>query len=593
MKTITKYTDIKIICDKAMELANIDINEALSLGERALSTCESVYCVEEIIKAKVYHTLQVIYYLKNEYEKSYTYGNLSIIQLDTEKDEENIVQAANIFRYLSLVSASLGNFDKEYTFALKSKELAFLSDDNLLKYNSLETLIFCSYYKKRYDDQLNLLKISIELALKLNNNSLLSVCYNNIADIYINLNQLPLAKAAIDNCKKYRDKNITKKYQIEFTYTQGEYELKSNNKKDALVLFEKVLDYIDSDYYTNTLCKTVLSVSKIYRENKNYSQAITILSATLHRIESTKFNVCKSDILLEISKNYELLEDYSKALNNFKAYNNIVNNNLKNIDKTDNNKLGIIYSTEEIKHESEYLKLKNKEQKNTIYKLKNELEKSLDATLKSILELVRTRSIETTNHINRTKHFFKALADKLLENKLFIDELNSENIFYMIKASQLHDIGKIGIPDSILLKAEKLGEEEFEIMKSHTTTGYTALNRLQKQIGDSVFFSYALDIAHTHHERWDGLGYPRGLKGSEIPLCGRIMAVIDVYDALISKRAYKDPLPHSETIKRIKKLSEKNFDPVICSVFVKNHNIFREIALDLVDCYEEYESLKR
>lgn len=220
-----------------------------------------------------------------------------------------------------------------------------------------------------------------------------------------------------------------------------------------------------------------------------------------------------------------------------------------------------------------------------------ELELTQDVTIESMGTLAEYRDPETGGHIIRTKRYVKALALKLKENPKFSDFLTDHTIELLHKSAPLHDIGKVGVPDHILLKAGKLTPEEFEEMKKHTIYGRDAIRKAEKRLGSQSFLKFALELAESHQEKWDGSGYPNGWKGEEIPLAGRIMAVADVYDALISKRVYKDPIPHSKSVEIIKEGSGTHFDPDIVASFVEISEKFREIALENTDFEEEKKSL--
>lgn len=156
----------------------------------------------------------------------------------------------------------------------------------------------------------------------------------------------------------------------------------------------------------------------------------------------------------------------------------------------------------------------------------------------------------------------------------------------LFKSAPLHDIGKVGVPDAILLKPGKLTDEEFATMKTYCELGYQALLRAEKLFeteSKPSFLSHARDIAYTHQEKWDGSGYPRGLKGEEIPLSGRIMAVADVYDALICKRVYKPPFPHEKAVNIIEEGSGSHFDPDVAAAFLEIHESVKKIAEELAD----------
>lgn len=207
-----------------------------------------------------------------------------------------------------------------------------------------------------------------------------------------------------------------------------------------------------------------------------------------------------------------------------------------------------------------------------------QLELTQEVTIRTLASLAETRDSETGAHLIRTQNYVRILAMKLLNLGKYVDKLNQRTINDMYKSAPLHDIGKVGVPDNILLKPGKLTEDEFEEMKKHTIYGKEAISKAESTLGENSFLSFAGEIAYTHHEKWDGSGYPRGLKGEEIPLCGRIMAIADVYDALISKRIYKPAWSHDRTVETIREGLGTHFDPIIAKIFLKDHQEFQKIA---------------
>jgi putative two-component system response regulator len=202
-----------------------------------------------------------------------------------------------------------------------------------------------------------------------------------------------------------------------------------------------------------------------------------------------------------------------------------------------------------------------------------------DVTMVAMGSLAETRDNETGNHIRRTQRYVKALALRLAGLPRFRDFLTPGNIELLHKSAPLHDIGKVGIPDHILLKPGKLTPEEFTIMKTHTTIGRDAILAAEKMLDSSTsFLRLARETALSHHEKWDGSGYPLGKAGEDIPVCGRIMAVADVYDALISKRVYKESFPLEEAVAIIRDGSGKHFDPDVVSSFLEIQDQFQDIA---------------
>ena len=212
-------------------------------------------------------------------------------------------------------------------------------------------------------------------------------------------------------------------------------------------------------------------------------------------------------------------------------------------------------------------------------------------TIESLATLAEYRDPETGGHIKRTQNYVKALAVHLKDHPRYRDELNDETIELLYLSAPLHDLGKVGVPDHILLKAGKLSDEEFEEMKKHTVYGHDALLITEQKLGEDTFLRYAREIAYTHQEKWDGTGYPLGLKGEDIPLAGRMMAVADVYDALISKRVYKPPFPHEKAVQIIIEGKGKHFDPDLIDAFVELKETFRNIALTFADYEEERQML--
>ncbi len=207
-----------------------------------------------------------------------------------------------------------------------------------------------------------------------------------------------------------------------------------------------------------------------------------------------------------------------------------------------------------------------------------------DVTILAMASLAETRDNETGNHIRRTQNYVRAVAVKLKEHPRFSNFLTDENIELLYKSAPLHDIGKVGIPDRVLLKAGKLTDEEFAIMKTHTTMGRDAIAAAEEKLDVThSFLRFAREIAYSHQEKWDGTGYPEGLSGDDIPLPARLMAVADVYDALISRRVYKPPFSHEEACKIIKDGWGTHFDPDVVDAFLEIADECHEIARRFVD----------
>lgn len=208
-----------------------------------------------------------------------------------------------------------------------------------------------------------------------------------------------------------------------------------------------------------------------------------------------------------------------------------------------------------------------------------------DVTIMAMASLAETRDSDTGNHIRRTQHYVKVLAQHLRKHPRFASVLDDDRyIALLFKSAPLHDIGKVGIPDRILLKPGKLTFEEFEVMKTHTTLGRDAIQAAEEHLGMKVeFLNLAKEIAYGHQEKWDGSGYPQGAAGEAIPVGARLMAVADVYDALISRRVYKEGMPHDKAAAIIVQGRGQHFDPDIVDAFVAVQDQFIAIAQRFAD----------
>lgn len=206
-----------------------------------------------------------------------------------------------------------------------------------------------------------------------------------------------------------------------------------------------------------------------------------------------------------------------------------------------------------------------------------------DVLLFALAKLTESRDNDTGMHLDRMREYCRILALELSSWPKYRDEIDGEYIQLLYLTSPLHDIGKVGIPDAILQKPGRLTPEEFEIMKTHTTIGGETLQAVTLAHPEARYLAMARDIAFTHHERWDGTGYPFGLAGKDIPLCGRLCALADVYDALTTDRVYKKKMPHEEARKIILEGSGNHFDPDIVEAFVRREEQFVRLAKALDD----------
>jgi len=300
------------------------------------------------------------------------------------------------------------------------------------------------------------------------------------------------------------------------------------------------------------------------------------------------------DINMPRMNGFEVLE----ALRNHPEYKNIATLVLTNYDEIDNEMRGLDLGAVDyirkplnmrslLKRVELHIKLKNardelEQQNNILEKTVRERTResvlTRDVTIHALVGLLEIRNIESSNHTKRTQLMMRALCNNLRMQEPFSSILTEAYSIELFDTTPLHDIGKVGIPDHILLKPGKLTPEEFEIMKKHTTYGVDALCCMGKESDSLSFIRTASEIAGSHHEKFDGTGYPLGLKGKEIPLSGRLMAIIDVYDALVNKRVYKPAFTHEEAMKIIYDDRGKHFDPDITDAFFKIQAEFKSIT---------------
>ena len=253
------------------------------------------------------------------------------------------------------------------------------------------------------------------------------------------------------------------------------------------------------------------------------------------------------------------------------------------------NHLLLANTKRELKRHNEELELLVADRTQEIIRREEQMIAAQSATITAFCALAETRDNETGNHIRRTQRYVKALAEELSAHPRFNKILDDETIRLLYKSAPLHDVGKVAIPDAILLKPGKLTPVEWEIMKTHCAAGRNVIATSAREFGDgdASFLSYAAVIAYSHHEHWNGQGYPLGIAGEEIPVCGRLMAVADVYDALITKRVYKEAYPHDEAVRMMVAERGAHFDPAMIDAMLSISDQFDAIAHQYQDGINE------
>jgi len=224
-----------------------------------------------------------------------------------------------------------------------------------------------------------------------------------------------------------------------------------------------------------------------------------------------------------------------------------------------------------MKDYADNLEIKVRDKTSEVYNLQN-------AVLSTVADLVEFRDKHTGGHIYRTQQYLQALVEEMIQSGIYADEISKWDMDFFLPSAQLHDVGKIAITDLILNKPGRLTPEEFEIMKTHVPVGVDAIEQIMRKTKEHAFLNHAVLIAGTHHEKWDGSGYPVGLRGTSIPIEGRLMAIADVYDALISERPYKKAFSHDEACRIIEEGAGSHFDTVLVDVFRIVKSQFETIA---------------
>jgi len=219
-----------------------------------------------------------------------------------------------------------------------------------------------------------------------------------------------------------------------------------------------------------------------------------------------------------------------------------------------------------------------------VEKKTSDLMKTHEQMLETMANIIEYRSLESGLHIKRTRQLAKIMIDAMLLDPEYHRELIDTQYDSIVKASVMHDIGKVGIPDDVLLKPGKLTPEEFDVIKTHTTIGSNVIMDISSSLtDDAMYLKHCADICLYHHERWDGTGYPQGLKGYEIPLSARVLSIVDVYDALVTERCYKKAIPHEEALKIIEEGAGTQFDPKLVGIFLEQGDKFKDLELNFSD----------
>ena len=240
----------------------------------------------------------------------------------------------------------------------------------------------------------------------------------------------------------------------------------------------------------------------------------------------------------------------------------------------------IVQQKKDLQNYANHLENMVREKTAAIFNLQNTVRET-------VADMVELRDNSTGGHVSRTQLYMKALMDTVVAEGIYADEIEGWNIDLFLQSAQLHDVGKVAITDLILNKPDKLTRDEFEIIKTHVSAGVEVVEKIMRHETEQAFLRHALFVAGTHHEKWDGTGYPTGLKGREIPLEGRLMAIVDVYDALVSERPYKRAFTHEEACKIIEDGAGTHFDPLLVGAFQKVKDEFGMVTKEVSRANQE------
>jgi len=539
--------------------------------------------------------LQRFNYINSRYEVSYNYGLdlLSIVE-DYDGDDKLII-LSRVNRFLAIVCDMTGDIELALKYAKKACDYAVKSGDNRENANTLVTLAVIHENSEDYNAQLELFQKALHYYEELGNKDEIALIKNNLADTHRKLKKYAIAENLISDALRIEEENgITYRYPS-YLNTAGVLFYDQNRLEDAKRYLLKAIEVYHDFNNTKAQVNSYMRLGSVLWKLQDFEASEYYIYESLKLAKENKLSKYEYLAHKELTNIFEESSHFERAYNHLRQY-------IEIRDKVIDERTSRRFKMEQIayesklakreaalaKREAELAKLKSKYLEQQVASHVEELLITQDVTIQTIAALAETRDTETGNHISRTMMYVKTLASLLKESEDFKDQITEDMSELLHKSAQLHDIGKVGVPDSILLKPGKLTEEEFEEMKKHTEYGRNALQIAENALGDNSFMKYAREIAFTHHEKWDGSGYPLGLKDEDIPLSGRIMAFADVYDALISERPYKRAFTHEEAISIIENDLGTHFDPRIGALFMSNHKMFEQIAKDFDDAVEQY-----
>lgn len=571
---------IHSMLENAVTLIKEDTDKALDLAYQAEAVLDELKTHEIYAKIAVpfFTELQRLHYISSEYEKSYDYGTMSLELIDAYKETDHLIIKTKIHKLIAVVADLLGDHSQAIKYAKSSLDYAIESGDLLQRAHAMITLAILHENTSDHGAQLELFLKAQQIYEKHGNDKDLAIIKNNLADTYRKIKKYDIAEQYIsDSLQIEKRSGITYKYPS-YLNTAGDIFYDNNQLELAEQYYRKAIKVYASYENLKAQVYSLMRLGCTLWLSGRTSEAIEYMDASLELANT--HNLQKNIYIAhrEFTKVFEKTQSFEKAYKHLKQYMEIkdvlIDNRVKRRLKIEQH----AYKTKLARQEAEMEKLKSALLEQQVASQLEELMLTQDVTIQTLAALAETRDSETGYHIRRTMLHVQTLVSLMKKTERFKDQITPDMTELLHKSAQLHDVGKVGVPDSILLKPGKLSHEEFDRMKLHTKLGHDALSIADTSLGNNSFMRYAREIAYTHHERWDGTGYPEGLKEEDIPLSGRIMAIVDVYDALMSKRPYKEPLCHADAIAIIDRGLGKHFDPQIGRIFLDNHERFEEIS---------------
>lgn len=520
-------------------------------------------------------------YTNSEYEALFKLHH-DLKRLD--KSPEDQLYYALICRLVAYSAFIIGmvNLSIENAYLALSMFLQLQNQPEVVR--SYMALGVCYSVVPDYDLQIHYFNKALELAEKLGDVTIQKSLHNNIAYASFQVDKISLTKEHVYKGLNLLDEGEVSLVALGLKVNETRLIAYEGNYEEALSHIKSIrlMEVLKSDssikldlFQIEADCYKALKRLDLYE-----STLLKALSAS-EELKAPKYSI---QFATHLSAFFELRGDFEQAF----FYEKTIRLASETLEAE---KANFHYLVLRIQNEVDMLNHERMALSEALDITKKELKGTQEVTIYALATLAEFRDQVTGNHILRTSHYVKAFCRHLVQEHLFEDILTPSFISDFSRSASLHDIGKVGVSDVILNKPSTLTEAEFELIKKHTAYGRDALAITERILGEDSFLKMAQVIAYTHHEKWNGTGYPEGLRGEDIPLVGRIMAIIDVYDALISKRAYKKPFPHLKAIKIIQEGMGSHFDPILVEVFLSHHMDFYDIAKKLLDAEEEHQTL--